>query len=468
MSRYSVDPFKRSTTSLSSTDSDTAGGMDVVKKTGLSLARKAKHHHQHPHQQEDPKHSSLALKLFVESPPLVSYGAPEQSTGALFSGQIELTVYDELVEIESFDVTVESVTEFKKPVSSHCKECATKVEELTKFSLIPEGHSSLKLARGKHSFPASYLFAGYLPTTCRTSLCSIIYRLTAIAVPKPSLVPPPSKARSPTSSPTLQPSLRPVPATLSHELHLSRAILPTATNSHLSVRVFPPTALTARITHPTIIYPIGSIPISLTLTKISTLTNPLRAPASSLVPTVPIHLRWRLRKFFWRLEQTVRSTSPPCPKPEHLAKVGGPANGLQHDTVTILSKGEVSTGWKSDFTPDTGTIDWEGEFPLSPAHLPRDPHPHKDTITCTNASPAGLQITHRLILEMIVAEEWATAKRPNHPTPTGAARILRTSVDVKVTERAGLGVSWDEEAPPIYQDVPASPPGRWKQRSRRR
>ena len=27
-----------------------------------------------------------------------------------------------------------------------------------------------------------------------------------------------------------------------------------------------------------------------------------------------------------------------------------------------------------------------------------------------------------------------------------------------LTERAGIGISWDNEAPPIYQDVPPSPP----------
>ncbi len=28
-----------------------------------------------------------------------------------------------------------------------------------------------------------------------------------------------------------------------------------------------------------------------------------------------------------------------------------------------------------------------------------------------------------------------------------------------ITERSGLGISWDEEQPPMYDDVPASPPG---------
>ena len=27
-----------------------------------------------------------------------------------------------------------------------------------------------------------------------------------------------------------------------------------------------------------------------------------------------------------------------------------------------------------------------------------------------------------------------------------------------LTERAGQGISWDEEQPPVYDDVPASPP----------
>lgn len=30
--------------------------------------------------------------------------------------------------------------------------------------------------------------------------------------------------------------------------------------------------------------------------------------------------------------------------------------------------------------------------------------------------------------------------------------------NVVVTERAGLGISWDEEQPPLYEDVPLSPP----------
>ena len=43
--------------------------------------------------------------------------------------------------------------------------------------------------------------------------------------------------------------------------------------------------------------------------------------------------------------------------------------------------------------------------------------------------------------------------------PTGSARVLRMQFKVVVTERAGMGISWDEEMPPMYEDVPSSPPG---------
>jgi len=72
--------------------------------------------------------------------------------------------------------------------------------------------------------------------------------------------------------------------------------------------------------------------------------------------------------------------------------------------------------------------------------------------------PWGMSITHHLVLELVVVEESAPLKRPSQGTPTGAARILRSQFPLIITNRAGLGVSWDEETPPLYQEVPPSPP----------
>ena len=47
--------------------------------------------------------------------------------------------------------------------------------------------------------------------------------------------------------------------------------------------------------------------------------------------------------------------------------------------------------------------------------------------------------------------------RQNTPSvvfaPTGAARVLRMQFKLNFTERSGLGVSWDDEVPPLYEEV---------------
>ena len=77
---------------------------------------------------------------------------------------------------------------------------------------------------------------------------------------------------------------------------------------------------------------------------------------------------------------------------------------------------------------------------------------------CDVSAPNGLSVTHCLTIEMVVAEEWVPLKKPHQVTLSGAARILRMQFHLLMTERAGMGISWDEEAPPVYEDVPASPP----------
>jgi len=67
-------------------------------------------------------------------------------------------------------------------------------------------------------------------------------------------------------------------------------------------------------------------------------------------------------------------------------------------------------------------------------------------------------VTHQLVVEMVVSQEWAPVNKPSLVTHTGVGRILRMHFGTILTERAGIGISWDNEAPPIYQDVPPSPP----------
>ncbi|KAK3044574.1 hypothetical protein LTS18_000911, partial [Coniosporium uncinatum] len=123
-------------------------------------------------------HRSAKLDMLVESPPLLFMGKPDQSTGALFSGQLRVDVVDPEVTLQSFEMVLLCTTKFKKPVAQNCPTCAKKEDELHKWTFVKE---SKKLKRGQHQFPFSYLFGGHLPGTTQGELASLEYHLVAIA-----------------------------------------------------------------------------------------------------------------------------------------------------------------------------------------------------------------------------------------------------------------------------------------------
>jgi hypothetical protein len=228
------------------------------------------------------------------------------------------------------------------------------------------------------------------------------------------------------------------PIKLSQILDLKRAIYPSDTPRH-SIRIFPPTNLTANCELPPIIHPIGETMISMRMDGV------VKRNSDTKTQT-----QWRLKRVTWRLDETQKIISPACPK--HLAKLGPDVDdakkGIAHQDVRTIGTEEMKTGWKSDYTTPDGSIDLE--FPMSIS-----PNAHA---ICDMKAEDGTEVSHVLVVEMIVAEEFAPTKRPNQATPTGAARVLRMHFNLTLTERAGLGISWDEEQPPLYENVPASPP----------
>jgi hypothetical protein len=159
-------------------------------------------------------------------------------------------------------------------------------------------------------------------------------------------------------------------------------------------------------------------------------------------------LRWRLRKAMWRIEEHTKVISKPCSKHEHKVPEG---KALQNEDIKKVGENELKSGWKTDFDTQGGEIVLEFDAALSMRS--------KEKAVCGVDSPAGLVVAHILVIELIVAEEYCPNKTNRIITPTGAARILRMSFRLTVTERAGMGISWDEETPPVYEDVPDSPPG---------
>jgi hypothetical protein len=209
---------------------------------------------------------------------------------------------------------------------------------------------------------------------------------------------------------------------------------------HHSVRVFPPTNIKASAHYPHIIHPIGTYNLNLKLDGIS------RHNAN--VDTIEY---WRLKKLTWRLEETARTVAPACSK--HSPRVEGAdqqqKKGLIRTETRVIGEKTLFSGWKSNYTSTTdSSIELDLEYNLA-KHA---------KYACDTKARDGTEVSHQLMVEMVVSQEWAPVNKPTLITHTGVGRILRMHFGTILTERAGIGISWDNEAPPIYQDVPPSPP----------
>ena len=101
---------------------------------------------------DDGSSTSGKLDVIVESPPLVCYGTPANSTGALFSGRLRINVAElaGAVTLDSFDMRLVTKVTTKKPVSRDCSGCSSRTEELTNWNFLTE---PLHLRSGTHDFP---------------------------------------------------------------------------------------------------------------------------------------------------------------------------------------------------------------------------------------------------------------------------------------------------------------------------
>jgi hypothetical protein len=226
--------------------------------------------------------------------------------------------------------------------------------------------------------------------------------------------------------------------TFNKELSVKRSIQPSELPRQ-SIRIFPPTNLTSHVELPSVIHPIGEFKCSLRLDGI------VKRNVEARTQT-----HWKLKRLTWRIEEMQKVISPACPK--HAAKAGaGPdeKKGVAHQDIKTLNMQELKSGWKADYSSGADAS-IEVEFPFS---VRADSNPQ-----CDVKAADGTETSHSLVIELIVAEEVAPISRASHATPTGAARVLRMNFNVPVTERSGMGVSWDEEQPPLYENVPASPP----------
>lgn len=349
------------------------------------------------------------FEVIIESGPLICYGRADSSTGALLSGRLKLHVQDPSGEVTLVDLTLilRAVTSTKKPVVRDCPECKDRHDVLKKENLLSEPKTFKKSQ--DNQFPFSHLFDGRLPASTVSPLGSVSYQLVATAR-------------------TVQGEI----IEIIHPLIIQRAI--TAGLDRTNFRIFPPTHLTCRVQHPPVVHPIGNFPLQFMLSGV-------------VEKKTEAATRWRLNKVIWHVEEITKWTPQACP--HHVDKLKE-SKTIPHTDTKIIAHGEEKSGWKTDFDTAGGEINFEFEVSACTKSNHRP--------VCDVDSSTGLDVKHALVIELIIAEEFITNRNPKVINPTGAARVLRMSFQVIVSERAGMNISWDEEMPPVYEDVPESPP----------
>lgn len=257
-------------------------------------------------------------------------------------------------------------------------------------------------------------------------LSSISYHFKAEAAPK-------TAADAPVVLPTLK---------LDKVLDVKRS-LPVPEMPHHSVRVFPPTDIKATVFYPQVIHPIGKNTLSLRLDGLA---------KQSHRPDMIEY--WKLTKLSWRLEETAKALAPACSKHGSPSAEQGqeqpPPKTIQRSDTRIIGDKVLFAGWKSNYgAVSDSLVEMDLDYQLN----------RHARFNCNARSRTGSQVTHQLIIELVVSQEVAPADKPLRSTPTGIGRILRMQFNTVLTEHPGIGISWDNESPPIYQDVPPSPPG---------
>lgn len=263
----------------------------------------------------------IDLELNVESPPCVLYGSATDSTGALICGQYALKIKDPARDkfvyasddntsrYDSICVTAvqlkfvqkvtysrpfipdssvsASSTALQLPAAAanniiNCKNCQIKYTSLKTWDIQK---TKKNITLGKHAFPFSYLIPGSVPSTSALGLnanSKIQYELIGTVTYIDPI----------NSNKHFQIKIHmPVPVTRS--IHRGP--------DKNSLRVFPPTQLTAAAVLPNVVYPKSTFPLEMKLEGIS---SPSTGKGSDK--------RWRMRKLAWRLEETTRVKTNVC------------------------------------------------------------------------------------------------------------------------------------------------------------
>lgn len=242
--------------------------------------------------QQPQRQPPLKLSFKINSPPMVMYGKRTESTGSLLNGDFILEVLQDApfpLKKVSIYLIQEVVT--KKQNAGSCPKCLVHTDRLASWEVLTAPTS---LAKGSNSYPFAYLVPGEVPATNSSTVFSVSYRIEAIAIPDVSKFGPdqaPEDAHN---------------FVYTEDISIKRSILPGPEKT--SIRVFPPTEITAKLTLPSVVYPGSTLPLEMLIEGISICKNATEHKST----------RWRLRKLNWRIEQTSKIRVFRCPQHQNV------------------------------------------------------------------------------------------------------------------------------------------------------
>lgn len=366
---------------------------------------------------QDPK-TSLSLSCQIDTPTTVILNDPENRDSSLIKGRLVLDAHH-VVEVERLHATLRLCIIQKKPFKRGCRDCKNQTTELEHCSFIT---STATLQRGKFEYPFSYRVPDDLPPSLDTSIVSVFYEFEAEAFVRREG----------------QLSKAPKVVTLKHNLNISRS--PLVPNSALySRRIFQAAGIEVGCHFGSIIDPNGTHNVRLTMNGL------VSYPGNE--ENVQI---WRLWKGSWRLEETVKTIAQACCC--HANGIEGSEDDKvqKRSKVTVLGEDGIYSGWNSDDT--LGTLDMDFAFSL------KKTKGHAINYAHNTGHGDEVEVTHALVVELILVKEYFPKGRPDLSIRTGVARILRSQHQVVLSDYARVSNLPVDECLPFYQELFPSPP----------
>ncbi|KAF5004973.1 hypothetical protein FDECE_8552 [Fusarium decemcellulare] len=368
-----------------------------------------------PRQQQG---SLASLTCQIDSPPTVILGDADESAG--IKGRLLLHINDDLVEVESLCATLHLHVFQKKPLKKGCKDCKHQWTELKRCQFITP---TATLQRNVYEFPFSYRVPNDLSPSMDTPIVSISYEFEATACVR--------RKGQVTRTPRIITFKRLLP--VAHSLSVPSSPL-------CSSRIFEAAGIEVACRMGSIIDPNGTNNVSLTLNGL------LSCPGSG--ETVQ---HWRLWKGSWRLEETVKTAMVGCNRHANEITSREEEKNRTRSKTTVLGEDGIYSGWTSN--DEAGTVDMEFSFAMR-----RKSNKQLVQHTYDTGSSDDTEVTHSLVVELVLVKEHYPKGKPESAIRTGVGRILRSEHRVVLSEFARPSDDPTEECLPYYQELWPRPP----------